>query len=287
MIIYIDRKTGQKMEEKVYGQRALKLLYGKDLLSKIFGAPLLHLISRFPLFSHFYGWWQKQPWTKKKIKPFIEEYQVDDSEFAHTEFSSFNDFFIRKLKPQARPLSSSPLIIPADGRYWFYENVDETDHFIVKGQKFSLSALLNVPANEGQSMIIARLCPTDYHRFHFPCDCTPGRTRLINGPLYSVNPIAIKQNIRILTENKRCLTELKTKFGTMQYIEIGATFVGSIHQTFTPNAPYKKGDEKGYFAFGASALILLFEKGSISIDKDLLHATQQGYEMKCLMGQPL
>lgn len=288
MIQYIDRQTGQKKEEQVYGQKALNLLYGHDLLSKILGAPLLYLLSRFPFFSRFYGWWQKQPWTKQKIKPFIQNFEIDPSEFTTTDFRSFNDFFIRTLKPSARPLSQSPALIPADGRYWFYQNIDQTDHFIVKGQKFHLSTLLNAPTESYQTMVIARLCPTDYHRFHFPCDCTPGETRLINGPLYSVNPIAIRQNLSILTENKRCVTPLQTShFGTVQYIEIGATCVGSINQTFIPNKPYKKGDEKGYFAFGGSALILLFEAGRLTLDPDLIQATRQGYEMRCLMGQPL
>lgn len=285
-IIYIDRQTGQKHQEKVYGQAALKLLYGHTLLSKIFGTPLLFLLSRLPLFSRFYGWWQKQTWTAKKVEPFIREFHLDPSEFLHPHYASFNDFFIRKLKPSARPLAPSPFIIPADGRYWFYQNIEETDHFIVKGEKFNLSTLLNSPSHY-QTMIIARLCPIDYHRFHFPADCTPGTPRLINGPLYSVNPAAIKQNLSILTENKRCITPLKTPHFTIQYIEIGATFVGSIHQTFTPNTPYKKGDEKGFFSFGGSALILLFEPGHIQLSPDLLEATKQGYEMRCLMGQKM
>lgn len=275
MIIYIDRESGEKREEQVFGEGALKFLYGTR-----FGSFLLPLICRFSLFSKLYGWWQKQWWTKGKVEPFIERYQVDSSEFAKTSFTSFNDFFIRELKPEARPLSKSDLVIPADGRYWFYENVDETDHFIVKGQKFSLQN-----ASRYKSMMIARLCPTDYHRFHFPCDCIPGETRLINGPLYSVNPIAIRKNLQLLVENKRCITTLETAWGPIEYIEIGATCVGTIHQTYKPHTPYKKGDEKGYFSFGGSALILLFE--NLSFAKDLTLATKSGYEIRCLLGQSL
>lgn len=280
-IIYIDRATGQKQQEKVYGQAWLKRLYNNRFFS-----PILYLVTRLPFLSRFYGWCQKQPWSKKKIAPFIKEYNIDTTEFLDPNFNSFNDFFIRKLKPSARPLAASPAIIPADGRYYFYQNIDETDHFIVKGQKFNLSTLLNAPADRYKTMIIARLCPVDYHRFHFPADCVPGHTRLINGPLYSVNPIAIKQNISIFTENKRYITPLHTtQFGTIQYIEIGATFVGSSLQTYTPNNPYAKGDEKGYFAFGGSALILLFEEGKLQLDPDLVQATKDGFEMRCLMGQ--
>ena len=151
---------------------------------------------RNPLFSALYGWWQKQPITKRKIAPFIKNFHIDTSEFLDdpTTFRSFNDFFIRKLKPSARPFSLDPkmAIIPADGRYYFYQNIKEADGFLVKGEKFDLHSLLQDDPLAHRyahgSMVLARLCPTDYHRYHFPCDCIPGPTRFINGWLYSVNP---------------------------------------------------------------------------------------------------
>ena len=137
-------------------------------------------------------------------------------------------------------------------------------------------------------MVLARLCPTDYHRFHFPCDCLPGQTKLINGWLYSVNPLAVKKNIQILTQNKRTLCLLDTPlFGSVAYMEIGATSVGSIQETYVVDRFQVKGAEKGYFEFGGSALILLFPKNTIQFDSDLLAATEQGLEMRCLLGQSM
>jgi len=295
-ITFIDRKTHQKCVEKVYGEAALKLLYGDDLIAKIIGIPLLHLLVKNPIFSRVYGFFQKCRWSRKKIKPFIKNFDIDPSEFLLPvdQFKSFNDFFIRKLKPQARPIEQdkNAAIIPADGRYLFYQNIAETDGFIVKGQKFNLETLLEDPSLAKKyakgSMIIARLCPTDYHRFHFPADCVPSNAKMINGWLYSVNPIAIKKDIHIFTQNKRSITELDSElFGKILFLEIGATSVGSIHQTYTPFQSQMKGDEKGYFSFGASCLILLFEEGSLILDEDLLLATNKGYEMRCLMGQKL
>jgi len=295
-IPFIDRATGKKCDERVYGGKALQLLYGDDLVSKILSPPLLHLLCRYPLFSHLYGSWQKSAKSKAKIKPFIKEFELDSSEYLLDvdAYTSFNDFFIRKLKPEARPIVAEDniAIIPADARYLFHQNIQESDGFIVKGEKFCLSILLGdlelAKKYEGGSMVMARLCPVDYHRYHFPCDSVPKETRFINGWLYSVNPIALKKNIHVLTQNKRAITELETQaFGTVQYLEIGATSVGSINQTYTPNEPYKKGDELGYFSFGASFLILLFEKGRIQIDQDLLEATAKGTEMRCLLGQSL
>ncbi|MGE4169074.1 MAG: phosphatidylserine decarboxylase [Candidatus Babeliales bacterium] len=141
---------------------------------------------------------------------------------------------------------------------------------------------------QGGSMVLARLCPSDYHRFHFPCDCLPGPTKLINGWLYSVNPLAVKRNIHSLTQNKRTLCELRTPlFGRVLYMEIGATNVGSIQETYTPNQWQTKGAEKGYFEFGGSALILLFAKNTIQFDSDLLAATENKLEIRCLLGQSM
>jgi phosphatidylserine decarboxylase len=288
-VIVVDRVTGKRFQEKVFGASALEFLYGTW-----YGKIIAHLISRTALVSVLYGFWQNLFITKKNIEPFIKEYRMDATEFRHpvNEFRSFNDFFIRKLKLTARPIASgkNTAVMPADGRYFFFQSISEVDGFAVKGQKFNLATFLQ---NEEQSlryangtMIIARLCPTDYHRFHFPMDCVPGMPKLINGYLYSVNPLAIKQNIHIFSMNKRVVTELDSpEFGKVLYIEIGATNVGTINQTFEANFPYQKGDEKGYFSFGGSSLIILFEPNKIQLDADLTKQSQ--YEIFCKMGTSL
>jgi phosphatidylserine decarboxylase len=182
--------------------------------------------------------------------------------------------------------------LPADARYLVFPDIEKADGFWVKGKKFSLIELLQdkslAERYKNGSMVISRLCPVDYHRFHFPCDCTPKESQLINGPLFSVNPIALKRNIEILSENKRVLTELNTtNFGNVLYIEVGATYVGSIVQTYIPGQSYAKGDEKGYFSFGGSCLILLFEPGKIVFDQDLINASLEKVEVRGLLGQSL
>lgn len=286
-IKYIDRKTGKIELEKVYGNKVLKYFYGT---SKI-GNFLCRFFAKNACFSRLYGWLMKQPFSKARIIPFIKTYHIDTSEFIETisSFKNFNDFFIRHLKKECRPIHSSKAVIPADGRYFFYQNIEIASEFVVKGQKFCLDKLLGdkdlAAKYVGGSMVIARLCPTDYHRYHFPIDCTPSTTKLINGYLYSVNPIALKQNINIFSENKRILTNLKSKeFGNVLFIEIGAMNVGSIIETSNQEEQYNKGDEKGYFSFGGSALILLFEKNKIQFDKDLIG---NELEIRCLMGQSM
>ena len=134
---------------------------------------------------------------------------------------------------------------------------------------------------------MARLCPTDYHRFHFPFSCHASSVKVINGFLYSVNPLALSKNIEIFTENTRVISTLTSEiFGEVIFIEVGATNVGSIHQTYREGT-VQKGEEKGYFSFGGSSLILLFEEGRIVFDQDLIEAGKTGVEIKCLMGQPM
>ncbi len=293
-LVFKNRNTGALEREKVYGEALIKLLYQSHLLIKIFTCFLLPLFARVKALSNFYGRCQRAPRSKKKIQPFIKRYNIDTSEFQDPveSFTSFNDFFTRKLKPEKRPLTNTSFILPADGRYLVYPKIEKGRDFKVKEQPYSLEKLLRDPVQAeryvGGAMVIARLAPVDYHRFHFPCDCTPGDAKLIKGPLFSVNPVALKKNILYLAENKRVITELKTeKFGTILYIEVGATYVGTIHQTHKPHTFQAKGAEKGYFAFGGSSLLLLFEPNTIKLDQDLIQATEEGYEMKANFGESL
>lgn len=294
MIQYIDRKTKKIEVEKVYGHRALSLLYGNSIGARIFSLLFLPILSRIPLFSKFYGYLQSLPGSAKKVSPFIQAYHINTSEFVTTSFSSFNDFFIRKLKSETRPIVQNPKIacMPADGRYLVFPHISRADCFYVKGQAFDLESFLQNDVyarrySEG-AMAIARLCPTDYHRFHFVADGVAEKAQPITGNYQSVNPIALRRNLSILWTNKRVITEIETeKFGTMLYVEVGALCVGTIHETYQPQTHVKKGDEKGYFSFGGSCLVLIFEKGRIAFDADLVENSKNGFETKANMGESL
>lgn len=292
-ITVIDRITKKKFEEKVYGSSVLQFFYGDGPTSRSLGRIFASLFANIHGFSRIYGWWQKLPFTKKKIIPFLQKYEIDSQEFLDPvdSYQSFNDFFIRKLRPSSRPITKGDdlAIIPADGRYLFFQDVSKAEGFYLKGETFDLAELLQndelAKNYQKGSMVIARLCPVDYHRFHFPLDCIPGSSKTINGLLFSVNPIALMKNIHIFSQNKRVLTSLQSKWGNILFLEIGATSVGSIVQTYQPNQKYKKGAEKGYFEFGGSSLVILFPPNTIVFDQDLLETT--GSEIRCLMGQSM
>lgn len=295
-VTFRDRETGKLIKEKIYGKFFLEALYGSSIVSKLFSFFVLPLLAHVPFFSKLYGNAQKSPASQKKIGPFIEQFRVDPSEFQEPvhHFRSFNDFFIRKLKPECRPLAEGEdiAVLPADGRYLVFPDISQTEGFYVKGKKFDVRQLIRdeflFEAYKRGAMVIARLCPTDYHRFHFPFECIPTKAKLINGPLYSVNPLALRDHITILNENKRMLTQLKTKaFRNVLFMEVGATFVGSIRQTYKPDSHYQKGDEKGYFEFGGSCLILFFQPRSIAFEEDLVLSSKEKIEVKGKMGQPL
>ena len=288
-IKYFDRSTNSFAHEKIYGGFFLRFMYQHWM-----GKALLPLIARGAWFSKLYGFVQKRGLTKKKVAPFIEKFGIDASEFEKRDFCSFNDFFTRRLKSDARPIEadSNVLTIPADGRYLVIEDLSQTDGIWVKGKTFDLTELLGdeelATRYRDGAVVIARLCPVDYHRFHFPCACQPGPPKLINGPLYSVSPLALKKNIAIFHENKRVITELDSDvFGKIQCVEVGATNVGSIVQTHEANLPVEKGAEKGYFEFGGSCLMLFIEKGRVQFEKDLIKYSKQKIEVRALMGQPL
>lgn len=295
-VVVIDRKTKKKHKEKIMGHSMILALYGSSFFSKIL-APFLKLaFCRWHFFSQLVGLYQRSRFSKKAILPFIKAYEVNEKEFLDpvSSFKSFNDFFIRKLKASSRKIDTDIriAICPADARYLCFQHIDAVQKFWVKGKEFDLKTFLNcsklAKKYHNGTMVIARLCPSDYHRFHFPISGVAKDTKKINGFLFSVNPIALFKNFLILQENKREVTEIRSDFfGDVCMIEIGATNVGTIHQTFAKNHVIHKGDEKGYFSFGGSCVVLLFEKGQIAIDEDLLENTLKGFETYIQMGDRL
>jgi len=290
-IFYIERTTRLLKKELIPAEQWLKWLYHDP-----FGNLALEAVIKRKAFSRFYGRYMRSPNSSVKIKSFIKLFQIDNSECEKdiNAYSSFNDFFIRKIKKEYRSIDPNPLSIisPVDGKLLAYDNLKKGLHFIAKGHDFSLPEFLNNKKLADEylhgSMFIFRLTPADYHRFHFPFDCTPGKSHVIKGKYYSVSPISIKKKVKTFYQNKREYTIIRSKlFGDVIMAEIGATLVGSIKQTFTPHQTYKKGDEKGYFEYGGSSVILLFKANTINIDEDLIHNTQLSYETKVQLGEKI
>lgn len=287
---FINRYTKAVETEPVPGGGWLRWLYETRT-----GSAALSTLVKRSFLSTWYGRRMDRPSSRGKIAPFITQYGLDAAEFSRPagSYFSFNDFFHRKLADGVRPIDpdKQALVFPTDGRHLAFPNVDRADGFFVKGDKFTVAELLGdakaAAAFEGGAMVISRLCPTDYHRFHFACEGVAGPAGLIEGPLFSVNPIALRQNVRFLVQNKRVVTMLKsTMFGPVAILEIGATMVGGIVQTYEPGMVVK-GGEKGYFKFGGSCVITLFEPGRVVFAEDILRNSADSIETYARMGDRL
>ena len=290
-IRYLNRRTGRLETEQIFGERWLRLAYENPV-----GRSLVWLLARRAIFSKWYGRKMNRRESALQIIPFIAKYNLDVDEFAKSPFDykTFNEFFYRALRPEARPITPGDdvAVFPADGRHLGFANVDTADGFYVKGATFTLAELFGSAEAArpfaGGSMLISRLCPVDYHRFHFPVSGIAGEPRPIGGWLYSVSPIALRHNLHYLVENKREVTLVESeRFGTVAIIEVGATNVGSIQHTFTPGQRVEKGGEKGFFAFGGSCVITVFQAGRIRLDADLLEQSAQHVEVYTRIGDRL
>ncbi|KEH86441.1 phosphatidylserine decarboxylase [Clostridium novyi] len=291
MIKVFNRKEKIYDIEKVAGDNYLKWIYSSPV-----GLNFLELMVKKKFFSKLYGKYCDSKHSAKKVSKFIDDFNINEKEFTlkKSDFKSFNDFFYRKLNNDARPIINDEniLISPADGRLFAYENIDIHNLIQVKGLTYSLDELLkNIELAEkyiGGTCLLFRLAPVDYHRFHFIDDGICEEAVKISGSYYSVNPIALEKVPKLFCENKREYSIFHSKhFGDVLYVDVGATCVGSIIQTYTPNEDVVKGDEKGYFKFGGSTIILFFEKDKIIVDKDIVEQTQKGFECKVLMGEKI
>ncbi len=286
-ITFFNRYTGKIEQEEIYGEPFLRWTYETTP-----GQIALAVAAKRVWFSKWYGWRMDRAASRTKVLPFIETYKLDPNEFQDPpdSFRTFNEFFYRKLNSAARPIDSDPdsVVFPADGRHLAIADISKTDGFWVKGQKMDLARLLGSRELADRyatgSMLISRLCPVDYHRYHFPVSGVASESRLIPGSLSSVNPIALRKRLAILWENKRVVTEIQTEsHGTVLMIEVGAACVGGIHQTFTPGA-VQKGDDKGYFTFGGSMTMVLMEPERVHFSDDLLKHSSQQREVYARMG---
>ncbi len=292
MIQFFNREKGVVEVEKVYGDRAIEWLYN-SFPGRFFSN---FLIKRF--FSKWYGMYQNTRLSHRKIQPFLTNYEISLDEYlpetpngnTTVPYPTFNSFFCRQFKPGARPLSEVQGEMPAfaEARYFGHREISPSLTIPVKGEYLTASRLLAderwAPLFQGGPILVARLCPVDYHRFHFPDDGRPLDHYRISGLFHSVNPLALKKKSDIFITNERHVTILDTvNFGKIAYIEVGAMFVGKIVQTFSKKV-FRRGEEKGYFLFGASTVIVIGQKGLWYPTRDILENTEKGIETFVKLG---
>jgi len=293
-IKYFNREKEVVETEKVYGAGAVSWLYESGT-----GKFLTQMLVKKPL-SKLYGAIQSSGMTQKKVKPFIKDFNINMDEYLPEEgrdsdspYSSFNQFFIRRFKDGKRPfVEGEEFPAFSEARYFGYDSLSDDETIPVKGKYLSAKALL---ANEKWSetfadgpCLLARLCPVDYHRFHFPDDGEILDFYPVEGALHSVNPLALKKVPEIFSINERAVTIFETKnFGKLAYVEVGAICVGKIVQSREMTGSFERGQEKGYFLFGGSTVIVLGEKGKWKPDEVITEHTKSGMEVYQKLGTRL
>ena len=289
-ITFYNRYTGEMEREKVMGERALRWIYGTST-----GKLALHLLVKRAAVSKVMGWMKDRPSSARCLPQFVQEYGIDmtEAERAVEDYTSFNDFFTRTLKPGARPVCGDGLVaLPADGRHSGWQDAAEMRGAFVKGQSFDLPALLGSGELARKyahgTVVLSRLCPVDYHRFHFAVSGTPEAAVHIPGPLASVSPYCLRRRISWLWTNKRQLTVIHSDaVGDVLSLAVGATGVGAITQTYTPEQHVDKAQEQGYFAFGGSTVMTFFEPGRIQLAEDIAEHSAACVETYAHMGDVL
>ena len=265
--------------------RLLAALYGS-----VPGRMLLKPLTA-PLLSKVAGRFLSTGASKVFIRPFIKNNHIDMGQFEPVAYESYNDFFSRRIRPGARPVDMDPrhLISPADSKLTALP-ITETGRFTLKHTQYTVGSLLKDPALAAEYVggwcLIFRLTVDDYHRYCYAFSGEKGENIRIPGKLHTVNPIA-NDFFPIYKENAREYTILHTRaFGDVIAMEVGALLVGKI-VNHHGQAPIRRGQEKGYFQFGGSTVVLLLKKDAALLDEDILENSRNGIETVVKFGEKI
>ncbi len=232
--------------------------------------------------------------TTNVIRWFVGRYGVNMAEAANPDiasYQSFNDFFTRPLKIDARPLAEAAFLCPVDGAISQFGPIERDQIFQAKGHSYSTTALVGGDRElaakfENGSFATLYLSPRDYHRIHMPCDGKLTRMIYVPGELFSVNPTTARGVPGLFARNERVVCVFESAFGPFVLTLVGATIVGSMatvwHGMINPPRPgvirewrydnnvavnLKKGEEMGRFLLG-STVVMLFPEKALSFNHD-------------------
>jgi len=230
-------------------------------------------------------------WSKVLIPLFIKSYKINMDEYEERGFSSYNDFFTRRIKAGKRVIDQEPdhLIAPCDGKLTVY-HIDEDSKFIIKDTPYTLHSLLRsrklADYYKGGTLLVFRLTVDDYHRFCYIDNGKKTKNYHIKGVFHTVNPLA-NEHFPIYKENTREFSLLDSEnFGRIMIMEVGALLVGRI-VNYHEEKEVKRGEEKGKFEFGGSTIAVCLKKGKANIDEDIIRNSAKGIETVVRMGEKI
>lgn len=281
---YIDLQ-GKRVSNITNQDKLLSFLY-----TNIFGRMLLKPLIQ-PQVSKLAGRYLSSAHSKWLISKFIERNEINMDIYEECDYSSFNDFFTRKIKPDCRPVPEDldVLISPCDCLATVYP-IQENTTFSIKNTEYTLRSLLRSPRLakrfRGGYAYVLRLTVEDYHRYLYSVSGKQSKNYHIDGTFHTVNPIA-NDYLPIYKENTREYTVIHSKeFGDVLQMEVGALLVGKI-SNHKQSTVVTRGEEKGFFEYGGSTIVVLTQKGRVTPRSDLLTNSKNGYETKVLQAHPL
>jgi phosphatidylserine decarboxylase len=286
----INRQTGEKTFEEmsIYVRLGMHLLYyGSDQETALHWKEAISLLEKE---TRKMGLAYDSPESRSHIQPFIESFNLHSSlsdmvEPDPNKYPTFNAFFAREIREDARPIAEpdNDLVTssPADCRLTAYPTIDLATKYWIKGAGFTLPRLLGddelARQFDGGSIVIARLAPQDYHRWHSPVSGTVESTKEIPGAYYTVNPQAINEPgiMDVFCENRRSVMTLRRSVtgAPIAVVAVGAMLVGSVKYNpgvGEPGAQVRRGQCLGAFYYGGSTVIVLYPKGEVTLDEDLV-----------------
>jgi len=220
--------------------------------------------------------------TDRILNNYIDIYQINMSQFSpsnYLDYPTVNAFFIRNLLPNSRPVASpnntGVLVSPADARILVVKTIPSGFSLTLKGDVYTISDIFDSDSKgalfEGGTMIIARLAPQDYHRYHAPVDGTVITRNVLGGTIFSVNADAVQSENQVFLNQRVVSIVQSPDFGLVGFVSVGATCIASIVDNFQPGSTWTRGEELGFFQYGGSTVVLFFGPNAVVVDDDLLH----------------
>ena len=277
--------NGEYEREQVCAEKWMRIIYETPA-----GASLLFLVKR-KMLSRVYGAYCRTPLSARKIPRFIQQYKIDMTG-SKSSYKNFAEFFSRERTNVSFPVEPEVLGSPCEGVASVLTDIDPAKLIAAKASYFSLSELFGdaelAESYRGGTMLRIRLAPANYHRMHFFDDGTVVCSKLMNGDLFSVSPLALDKVMRLYCRNKRALILFDSQhFGEVALVEVGATFVGSIQHCFEDGESVKRGQQASIFLPGGSLLLMFFKKGAFQPSETLMQQSAEGYETKVMLGDQL
>jgi phosphatidylserine decarboxylase len=272
---YIVRERNSKENIILESPKALDFFYGTFI-----GRIILRLFITKGM-ANLLALYMNSSLSKHKIKKFVNKNDINVFEYDDKKYKSYNDFFIRKVLSEKRPINTTKdvLISPCDSKVTAYK-IEEDLTLNIKNSYYSIDTLVekNVMDDyKGGTALVFRLSTDNYHRYCYIDSGSKGKNFHIKGVYHTVQPISLKHYNFYKTNNREWTILNTNNFGKVIQVEVGALCIGRIHNNHE-SYMFKRGEEKGYFEFGGSTIVLLFKKNVVKLDDDIYNNSKEGIE---------